>query len=81
MPKLALTNPYFGDLEVPAGVNLPLQLQVPFAGTAITPTATLSFNAGVRYANPELGVERTVTIQVPPQGELRHVEDLVPPRP
>ena len=49
VPKLALTNPYFGDLEVPAGVALPLQLQVPFSGAAITPTATLAFNAGVRY--------------------------------
>jgi len=49
VPKLALTNPYFGDLEVPAGVNLPLQLQVPFTGAAITPTATLSFTAGMRY--------------------------------
>jgi len=49
VPKLALTNPYFGDLEVPAGVALPLQLQVPFTGAAITPTATLSFNAGMRY--------------------------------
>ena len=49
VPKLALTNPYFADPEVPAGVTLPLQLQVPFAGPAITPTATLSFNPGVRY--------------------------------
>ena len=49
VPKLALSNPYFGDLEVPAGVNLPLQLQVPFTGAAITPTATLSFTAGMRY--------------------------------
>ena len=51
VPKLALTNPYFGDLEVPAGVALPLplQLQVPFSGAAITPTATFAFNGGVRY--------------------------------
>jgi hypothetical protein len=49
VPKLALTNPYFGDLEVPAGVNLPLQLQVPFTGAPITPTATLSFQSGMRY--------------------------------
>ena len=49
VPKLALTNPYFGDLEVPAGVAIPLQLQVPFTGGAITPPATLSFNAGMRY--------------------------------
>ena len=49
VPKLALTNPYFGDLEVPAGVALPLQLQVPFTGAAITPTASLAFNAGMRY--------------------------------
>ena len=46
VPKLAVTNPYFGDLEVPGGVAIPLQLQVPFTGAAITPTATLSFNAG-----------------------------------
>ena len=49
VPKLALTNPYFGDLEVPAGVSIPLQLQVPFTGAAITPTVPLAFNAGVRY--------------------------------
>jgi hypothetical protein len=49
VPKLALTNPYFGDLEVPAGVNLPLQLQVPFTGAAITPTTALSFQSGTRY--------------------------------
>lgn len=49
VPKLALTNNYFGDLEVPAGVALPLQLQVPFTGAAITPTASLAFNAGMRY--------------------------------
>lgn len=48
VPKLALTNPYFGDLEVPAGVNLPLQLQVLFTGAAITPTATLNFASGTR---------------------------------
>lgn len=36
VPKLALSNPYFGDLEVPA-TTIALQLQVPFAGTAITP--------------------------------------------
>lgn len=49
VPKLALTNPYFGDLEVPAGVGIPLQLQVPFTGAAITPTASLTFTAGLRY--------------------------------
>jgi hypothetical protein len=49
VPKLALTNPYFGDLEVPAGVASPLQLQVPFTGAAITPSATLTFTAGLRY--------------------------------
>lgn len=49
VPKLAVANPYFGDLEVPAGVAIPLQLQVPFTGAPITPTATLRFNAGVRY--------------------------------
>ena len=36
------------DLEVPANTNLPLQLQVPFTGAAITPTATLAFPAGTR---------------------------------
>ncbi|MEZ5288092.1 MAG: DUF4397 domain-containing protein [Vicinamibacterales bacterium] len=49
VPKLAVTNPYFGDLEVPAGVGIPLQLQVPFEGTAITPVAPLSFASGTRY--------------------------------
>lgn len=48
VPKLALTNPYFGDLEVPA-TTIPLQLQVPFAGTPITPQAQLSFASGTRY--------------------------------
>jgi hypothetical protein len=48
VPKLALTNPYFGDLEVPA-TTIPLQLQVPFAGTAITPVAPLTFASGTRY--------------------------------
>ena len=49
IPKLALTNPYFGDLEVPAGTAIPLQLQVPFAGTPITGVAPLSFQSGRRY--------------------------------
>lgn len=49
VPKLAVSNPLFGDLEVPAGVAIPLQLQVPFSGAAITPTATLTFTAGLRY--------------------------------
>jgi hypothetical protein len=48
VPKLALSNPYFGDLEVPA-TTIPLQLQVPFAGTAITPVAPLAFSSGMRY--------------------------------
>jgi len=48
LPKLALTNPYFGDLEVPA-TTIPLQLQVPFTGAPITPTASLSFASGTRY--------------------------------
>jgi hypothetical protein len=48
VPKLALTNPYFGDLEVPA-TTIPLQLVVPFTSTAITPTAALSFASGTRY--------------------------------
>jgi hypothetical protein len=49
VPKLALTNPYFGDLEVPANTAIPLQLQVPFAGTPITGVAPLSFQSGRRY--------------------------------
>jgi hypothetical protein len=48
LPKLALTNPLFGDLEVPA-TTIPLQLVVPFTSTAITPTASLSFASGTRY--------------------------------
>jgi hypothetical protein len=43
------TQTDFGDLEVPAGVAIPLQLQVPFTGAAITPSATLTFTAGLRY--------------------------------
>lgn len=49
VPKLAVANPYFGDLEVPAGVAIPLQLQVPFTGAAVTPSVPLAFNAGMRY--------------------------------
>jgi len=49
VPKLALSNPYFGDLEVPANTTIPLQLQVPFAGTPITGVAPLSFQSGRRY--------------------------------
>jgi hypothetical protein len=30
-------------------VAIPLQLQVPFTGAAITPSATLTFTAGLRY--------------------------------
>lgn len=48
VPKLALTNPYFGDLEVPANTAIPLQLQVPFAGTPITGTVPLAFPSGSR---------------------------------
>lgn len=48
VPKLALTNPYFGDLEVPA-TTIPLQLVVPFTATAITPPAALTFSSGARY--------------------------------
>lgn len=48
LPKLAVTNPYFGDLEVPA-TTIPLQLVVPFTTTAITPEAALSFASGTRY--------------------------------
>ena len=47
-PKLALTNPYFGDLEVPA-TTIPLQLQVPFTGAAITQSVPLTFASGTRY--------------------------------
>lgn len=47
-PKLALTNPYFGDLEVPATV-IPLQLQVPFTGAAVTPTVPVAFASQTRY--------------------------------
>jgi len=47
-PKLALTNPYFGDLEVPATV-IPLQLQVPFTGTAVTPSVQVQFASQTRY--------------------------------
>jgi hypothetical protein len=48
VPKLALSNPYFGDLEVPA-VPIALQLQTPFAAVAITPVVTLPFASGTRY--------------------------------
>ena len=48
IPKLALSNPYFGDLEVPA-TTIALQLEVPFTGAAITPSAPLSFTSGTRY--------------------------------
>ena len=48
VPKLALTNPYFGDLEVPA-TTITLQLQVPFTSTPITPTASLAFQSATRY--------------------------------
>jgi hypothetical protein len=49
VPKLALSNPFFGDLEVPAGVPIPLQLVVPFSSTAITPQVPLAFASGRRY--------------------------------
>jgi hypothetical protein len=48
LAKLALTNPLFGDLEVPA-TTIPLQLVVPFSSTAITPPAALTFASGTRY--------------------------------
>jgi len=32
----------------------------------------------VTYANPELGVTRTVTVHVPADGPARHLEDLRP---
>lgn len=47
-PKLALTNPYFGDLEVPA-TAIPLQLQVPFTGAALTPAVPVQFASQTRY--------------------------------
>lgn len=47
-PKLALTNPYFGDLEVPAS-TIPLQLQIPFTGAPVTSIAQLQFASGTRY--------------------------------
>lgn len=34
---------------MPVGVSIPLQLQVPFTGAAITPSVPLAFNAGMRY--------------------------------
>ena len=40
---------------------------------------TLELSSGahrIHFANPALGVERTVMIQVPIEGELKHVEDL-----
>ena len=49
IPKLALANPFFGDLEVPAGRPIPLQLVVPFSGTPITPQVPLAFASGGRY--------------------------------
>ena len=49
IPKLALTNPLSGDLEVPAGRAVPLQLVVPFTTTAITPQVSLTFASGTRY--------------------------------
>jgi hypothetical protein len=30
----------------------------------------------VTFSNPQLGVSRTVTVVVPPQGEARHVEKM-----
>ena len=49
VPKLALTNPYFGDLEVPA-TTIPLQLQVPFAGHGHHP----GLGAHLRVGHPIL---------------------------
>lgn len=49
VPKLAVANPYFGDLEVPGGVAIPLQLQLPFSGTPVTGTVPLTFTPGLRY--------------------------------
>ena len=48
VPKLALSNPYFGDLEVPA-TTIPLQLQVPFTGAPVTPLTPVTFQSGTRY--------------------------------
>jgi hypothetical protein len=47
-PKLALANPYFGDLEVPA-TSIPLQLQTPFAGAPLTGVVPLGFASARRY--------------------------------
>lgn len=49
IPKLALANPYFGDLELTAGTAVPLQLQLPFSGTPVTPTYDVTLMAGMRY--------------------------------
>jgi hypothetical protein len=48
LPKLALANPYFGDLEVPA-TSIVLQLQTPFAGAPLTSAVPLGFASGRRY--------------------------------
>lgn len=48
VPKLALANPFFGDLEVPA-TSILLQLQTPFAGTPLTGAVPLGFASGRRY--------------------------------
>lgn len=46
--KLAPTEPYFGDLEVPA-TEIPLQLQVPFTGAAVTPSVQVPCASQTRY--------------------------------
>lgn len=48
VPKLALVNNLFGDLEVPA-TTIPLQITLAFSTTAITPVAPLTFASGTRY--------------------------------
>jgi hypothetical protein len=48
VPKLALVNNLFGDLEVPA-TTIPLQITLAFSTTPITPVAPLAFASGTRY--------------------------------
>jgi hypothetical protein len=48
VPKLALSNPYFGASTCRPR-RIALRLRIPFAGTAITPVAPLTFTSGKRY--------------------------------
>jgi len=55
VPKLALTNPCFGDLDVPAGVNLPLQLPACDADSDTNPALSgmgSDPKAGIAYLGP-----------------------------